>query len=325
MPGFLMQRCVVIWIALLALASMAPAQGGAAEENVKPDQLYRTGVVSLGAKKFPEAEAAFRQLYELEPGNLRGLMGIVQVYTAQGKEEDAMRLLDTEIAKSPGRSDLLTAAGDTAMLAKNYDKAVAFFEQALAAIPPESAAGVYMRLSDAWQKKGDNKSALEAVRHAKDLSPRDPAILSSLAVQLDAAGQKKEALEAYRTALEVDSRNAMALNNAAYLMAETGGDLYEALRYAQRADLLSPGNAPIADTIGWVKLKLGWTDDAVATFVRLVAHEPANVSYRAHLLAALEKSGAHTPGIAELMKELKKDPVPENTDRITTILKSGLK
>jgi len=318
-----MQRCVVICVALLALASMAPAQ--APRQNAQSDQLYRTGVISLGTKKFPEAEAAFRQLYELEPGNLRGLMGIVQVYTAQGKEEDAMRLLDTEIAKSPGRSDLLTAAGDTAMLAKNYDKAVALFEQALTAIPPESAAGVYMRLSDAWQKKGDDKSALEAVRHAKDLSPRDPAILSSLAVQLDAAGQKKEALEAYRTALEVDSRNAMALNNAAYLMAETGGDLYEALRYAQRADLLSPGSAPIADTIGWVKLKLGWTDDAIATFVRLVAGEPANVSYRAHLLAALEKSGAHTPGITELMTALKKDPAPENTDRITTILKSGLK
>jgi len=142
-------------------------------------------------------------------------MGIVQVYTAQGKDEDAMRLLDTEIAKSPGRSDLLIAAGDTAMRAKNYDKAVALFEQALAAVnagspvkapnakdtAPESAAGVYMRLSDAWQKKGDNKSALEAARHAKELSPRDPVILSSLAMLLEAAGQKKEALEAYRARL----------------------------------------------------------------------------------------------------------------------------
>jgi tetratricopeptide (TPR) repeat protein len=250
-----------------------------------------------------------------------------------------MRLLDTEIAKSPGRSDLLIAAGDTAMRAKNYDKAVALFEQALAAVnagspvkapnakdtAPESAAGVYMRLSDAWQKKGDNKSALEAARHAKELSPRDPVILSSLAMLLEAAGQKKEALEAYRAALEVDLKNAQALNNAAYLMAETGGDLYEALRYAQRAELLAPGVAQITDTIGWVKLKLGWTDDAVATFVRLVAGEPANVGYRTHLLAALEKSGAHSPKAAELMTVLKKDPDPENTEKIKAILKSGTK
>ena len=316
-----MPRCFVIVIALLALASMVSAQGRAPQQNARPDQLYRTGVASLEAKKFLEAEAAFRQLYELEPGNLRGLMGIVQVYTAQGKEEDAMRLLDAEIAKSPGRSDLLTAAGDTAMLAKNYDRAVVLFKQALAGAPPESAAGVYMRLSDAWQKKGDNKSALEAARHAKELSPRNPAILSSLAMQLDAAGQKKEALDAYRATFELDPGNALALNNAAYLMAETGGDLYEALRYAQRAEMLSPGIAPIADTVGWVKLKLGWTDDALATFSRLFVSDPSNLSYRAHFVAALEKSTARPSGMDELITELKKEPEPANTEKILTLMK----
>jgi len=239
MPRLSMPRCVVVFIALLALASMAPAQGRVPPQNAQPDRLYRTGVSSLAAKKFPEAEAAFRQLYESEPGNLRGLMGIVQVYAAQGKEDDAMRLLDTEIAKSPGRSDLPMAAGDMAMRAKNYDKAVALFEQALAAIEagkpvkapntkdttPESAAAVYIRLSDAWQRKGDYKSALEAARHAEELSPRDPVVLSGLATLLQVAGQNKEALETYRAALEVDPKNALALNNAAYLMAETGGEL----------------------------------------------------------------------------------------------------
>lgn len=320
-----MPRHFAILLAFVALASSAPSQD-------RPDQLFRDAQSSLAAKKYTEAEAAFRRLYAAEPGNIRGLVGVVQVYMAQGKRDDALRLLDEENAKPPVRPDLLAAAGDTAMEAEYYGQAIARYRQALASredkgpdTAPEGAASLYTRLSQAWHKKGDDKSALDAARHAREILPNDPDVLWNLGNLLDSAGRKKEALETYRKVMEINPGNVLALNNAAYLMTETGGDLYEALRYAQRADLLQPGVSQVTDTVGWVKLKLGWIDDALATFVGLVVNEPDNLEYRAHLAAAIEKSGDHSPKLRDLMAVLKKAPGPENTAQIIEMLKSDKK
>jgi hypothetical protein len=121
--------------------------------------------------------------------------------------------------------------------------------------------------------------------------------------------------------VEVSPGKALALNNAAYLMAETGGDLYEALRYARRAQMLEPRITQIADTTGWVELKMGWTDDATGIFVRLVTDEPGSPTYRLHLALTLEKGVAHSAELDELIKELRKDPSPENQERIKAIMK----
>ncbi|MGD1071886.1 MAG: tetratricopeptide repeat protein [Bryobacteraceae bacterium] len=200
-----MPRRFATLFAVFALA--APASTARAQSQT--EQLARAGITNLMAQKFPEAEAAFRKLYEAEPDKIRGLMGVVEVYMAQGKEDDAQRLLDAEILKPPARPDLLVFAGDTAMRTKNYDKAVVRFQQAIEAIDfksegtfyvhraattgnsladsvnaligpdatPKGAAGVYLRLCEAWRRKGDDPSALDAIRHAKELAPRDSAVL----------------------------------------------------------------------------------------------------------------------------------------------------
>jgi tetratricopeptide (TPR) repeat protein len=333
---------------LLALAGLAPVAVG----QSPADALFRTGLSNLQAQRFEQAEAAFRQLSDAEPGTLRGLLGVAQVYMAQHKEDDALRVLEEESAKPPVRPGLLVAIGDTAMRARRFDEAIAEFQQALEGIgfksettfyvhrgaiggnpvvdsvnalvgpdaTPKGAASVYLRLSEAWHQKGDDKTALATLGNARELLPRDPVILGNLAMLLEAAGQKRDALDAYRGVLEASPNNALALNNAAFLMAETGGDLYQALRYARRAQLLEPKLQQISDTIGWVTLKLGWTDDAVGTFVQLVRSQPANITYRAHLAAALDKMAFRSPAVDELKAALRKEPSPDNEQTIKTLL-----
>ena len=103
-------------------------------------------------------------------------------------------------------------------------------------------------------------------------------------------------------------------------MTETGGDLYEALRYAQRAQLLAPNVPQIADTVAWVKLKLGWFDDAISTLAKVLVSEPDNAGYRAHMLQALEKTGVHSPKLDGLMAELREKPSPESSQAIVALL-----
>ncbi len=73
----------------------------------------------------------------------------------------------------------------------------------------------------------------------------------------------------------------MALNNLAFLMAETGGDLDDALTKAQRAKQLLPSLYEISDTLGWIYLKKNLADKAIDIFKDLVAKaaEPLDLSF----------------------------------------------
>ena len=66
-------------------------------------------------------------------------------------------------------------------------------------------------------------------------------------------GRIEDALDAYRKVLEIDSTHAEAMNNLAFLYADRGEHLDEALRLVQRAIEQAPGDRSIyLDTLGWV-------------------------------------------------------------------------
>ena len=54
-------------------------------------------------------------------------------------------------------------------------------------------------------------------------------MIGTLALVLDGSGKKEEAERAYRATLQLDPDNAIAMNNLAFLLAERGGDLDQAL------------------------------------------------------------------------------------------------
>lgn len=69
------------------------------------------------------------------------------------------------------------------------------------------------------------------------------------------AGDTLQALSTYEKALEYNPDNYMALNNAAYFMAENGIDLDKAERYSSKAVRNTDNNATFLDTYAWVLFK----------------------------------------------------------------------
>lgn len=67
------------------------------------------------------------------------------------------------------------------------------------------------------------------------------------------AGDTARALETYDEALTIDPNNNMALNNAAYFMAISGGDLDKAERYSMRSLKGDELNTTYLDTYAWVQ------------------------------------------------------------------------
>ena len=111
------------------------------------------------------------------------------------------------------------------------------------------------------------------------------------------------------------------MNNLAYLLAETGGDLNEALRLAELALKKAPNQPNYRDTLGWVYTKKKMTDSAIQTLNALVLQEPKNPTYRYHLGYALLEKGESARARKELENALANGPSAEQAARIRELIK----
>ena len=124
----------------------------------------------------------------------------------------------------------------------------------------------------------------------------------------------------YRQVLRLRPDNGDALNDLAYALSETGGNLKEALQLALRAQTLMAGQPNVADTVGWIYLKQNIPDSALDIFRRLVRKNPDNSTYRYHLGAALLLKGDKTAAKTELQIALQKSPDKQEEQRIRELL-----
>ncbi|HTS62598.1 MAG TPA: tetratricopeptide repeat protein [Candidatus Acidoferrales bacterium] len=290
-----------------------------------PDALYQLGVVNLAENKYQAAQDAFRRSYELNPANARGLMGMVETQIAQGKTDDALKLLQDESAKAPNRLDLLLAVGNTAVRAGKYDYAIETFNKVLAGLDktPEAAKArgdLYLRIGETYRRKGDLNNAVQALQKSRETLPDNIAVLSTLALVLDGAGRRLEARQVYEATLRLDPNNAVSLNNLAFLLAESGGDLDDALTKAQRAKQLQPNLYEISDTLGWIYLKKNLSEQAIDIFKDLVNKQPDHSTYHFHLGMAYSQKGDRTKAMEQLKEALKYNPGKEEKDKIQQLI-----
>jgi tetratricopeptide (TPR) repeat protein len=306
----------LVVLAVLATGSLQ------AQAPVEAEILFQSGVTNLAQKRYPQAEEAFRKAYEMDRSNVGALTGLVEVYAAQNRMDEALKLLQTEAGKNPERPDIRVALGNFYVRNNQYDLALAEFQKVLdgAAKNSREAGDVYMRIGETHRRKGDLNSSIAALRRAKELLPGNLAVMGTLALALDDSGQKKAAELVYRAIVEEDHDNGLALNNLAFLIAETGGDLDAALEYAQRARRRLPTLTEAADTTGWIYLKKNRTRDAIAIFRDLVKKQPANSTFHYHLALALEQDGDHAAAREELNAALKNNPSPADEQKIKELL-----
>jgi len=276
----------------------------------------------MADKKYAEAEAAFRRAYQLNPADARGLTGLVEAAIAQNQPDAAVALLQVEIAKAPNRADLQMALGNTAVRAAKYDLALATYQKLLNQTEKGSAtqAELYLRTGETYRRMGNTAEALGALQKAREILPNNVTVLNTMAMVLEAAGRKPEAGETYSAILKLDPNNAPAMNNLAYLLADTGGDLDRALTMAQRAKQMVPNVVEFSDTLGWVYLKKGMLDQAIEIFRDLVEKQPGKSTYHYHLATALQLKGDQAGALVEARAAADKHPGDAESKQIEALI-----
>lgn len=236
------------------------------------DVLLKLAYVSMGRRNYAEAEAAFNKILEAHPTEWRALAGLVDNDLAQNRPERASSRLETELTRSKGSAAVRYLMATTALRNGKYNVAIENF-RALANQTPNSI-DPQIQLANVYQLKGDIHNAIITLQNAAVLQPKDPRPGVLLPFLLESENRAQEAKQVARRALTARPKDAVAMNNLAYLLAETGDSLDEAVKLARDAVNQAPNNPVFLDTLGFVYLKRDQNDDALDIFGRLIRRYP---------------------------------------------------
>jgi tetratricopeptide (TPR) repeat protein len=256
------------------------------------DTLLELGVLDLNQKKFKDAQDVFRRAWEADPNNLRGLLGESRAYLLDNQPDKSVQLIEAESKARPANLELQREVGNAEMSAGQYDKAVTTYQSLLAKVAePKQQSGVWTLLGETYLRKGDVQQAINSLEKAHQQVPQNASLTTDLGLLYDMQNKPDVARKYYEASIKIDPNNALALNNLAYLISQSNGDLDLALTYATKAKQRLPEHAEINDTLGWIYLKKSLTDQALDTFKTLVVKAPTNPTFHYHYAMALNQKG----------------------------------
>jgi len=111
----------------------------------------------------------------------------------------------------------------------------------------------------------------------------------------------------------------LALNNLAYLNADSGKNLDQAMTFAQRAKQKAPDNPDVSDTLGYVYYQKNLNSEALRIFRQNVQDHPQNSMFHFHLAMALLKQGDKEGARQEANKALA-NAVPKQQEKIRSFV-----
>lgn len=135
-----------------------------------------------------------------------------------------------------------------------------------------------------------SEDALAAIGRGLGIFEDDPVLLYARAMVHERADRVDAALADLRRIIDDNPRDAHALNAYGYTLADRRSDYAAALPYVRRAHEIEPDSAPILDSLGWIELRLGREDSALA-FLRKAWALLKDAEIAAHLGEALWLGG----------------------------------
>ncbi|MBK7931673.1 MAG: tetratricopeptide repeat protein [Bryobacterales bacterium] len=256
--------------------------------SITPSQWTPRSARAGGNRHGAEPSADARALLEKELANTKDprvvRLALANVHVRSGDYPRAIQEYQVLLDKSPDSEDLNLRMGETHLRARKLPEAMKYFEK------------------------------------ASSLNPQNTLPLLKIAVIHELSNGKSKTKPIYEKILRISPDNPVALNNLAYMMAESGVDLDQALTYAQRAKQKLPNNPDVADTLGWVYIKKNLSDDAIKIFRDLLQVKPDHVTWRYHLAIALFQKGDKLQAKKELEAALKNNPRQDEMSKIKELM-----
>ena len=292
-------------LAYLELGKLAEARADLQEIlRLSPNSssaLVNLAKVAAAEKKLPEALELYEKALVADGKNFDALSGAMAILNRQKQFPSAHAKIDKAIGENAGQKDVLPALhylkSDVFMAEKNIESAEAELKKAI------EIDGEYLPAYSAYASilvtRNQTDAAIEQYKKVVEKKP-SASVFTLLGILEEARNNAAEAEKNYRKALELAPESPIASNNLAWLLAETGGNLDEALTLAQTTVRKNTNNAGFYDTLGWVYFKKGLYSPAVEQMKKAVQidtnmtarnGQTPNPAYRLRLGMALAFSG----------------------------------
>jgi tetratricopeptide (TPR) repeat protein len=245
--------------------------------------------VQAGGNQMRDALATLQPIPKTDPLYVPAALQEATLMAGLGQNDQAVALLNQLAAKNDN-IDALETAGDILRDDNQFTQAIAYYDRAIALLPrpaPSSAWSLYYDRAICHDESGDWKAAEPDLQTALRLSPNQPYVLNYLG---------------YTWALRGEN-----LGQAAVMLKEAVG--------------LAPNEGAIVDSLGFLNLKEGETQNAVKLLTQAVEMDPDDAEVNAHLGDAFYAAGLRLQADYQWQRALALKPDAKLQAEITNKLK----
>jgi cellulose synthase operon protein C len=293
---------------MVELLAVAQEAAGASREAVRTlnalisrephalEPLMTLARVQAKQRDFDGAAATLLRALEKAPENANVARELVGSYLAGGKSDLALGVAKRLQTERPKDAIGHVLEGDVRASGKKWPEAERAYRAAIGVDAKATIAAV--RVIQVVATSGRKKEAIEFARQWSMNHPADLTVRMMVADAAMGARDHAAAKREYEIVLEQDSNNVVALNNLAWILAESNDP--EALEYAERAAQLEPNNSSVLDTLGHLQLRRGDAKKAFEHLDQARKLAPERKDLRLSYAKALLQAGRVQEGKAEL-------------------------
>jgi len=286
-----------------------------------PDVYLRIAQIYRELHELDKAEENLVKARQYSPGSLEVMYNEAMLYQAQGRYEDAIRVLSDAVTGIKGQSTVLPSRGRSLAIlyqqlgqlyrdTQNYQAAVYTYEE-LGNLGAEEDRRSRLLLMDTYRAAKELPKALQTGKEALAKYPADPAIRENEALLLGENGQTDEAVKMLRAQLTSSEVDRDTYLNIAQVY-ERGRRYKEAEEAARAAEVL-PGqprdNEMVWFLLGAIYERQKFFDRAEAEFKKVLAVNPRNapvLNYYGYMLGDLGQRLDEAQALVE--RALKEEP-----------------
>lgn len=239
----------------------------------------------ISGRNFDSARSLLDQALKQHPDSLElGLLAARLEFLA-GKPEQGFGHLTkvrSQHADSPAPLEL---EGDYHVVQGDFGKALDAYRKAWDLQHTQDLA---IKLHQVLRQMDQVDASMEPLQNWLREQPESPRALALLAMAYQSKGQFDQAIAHYEQVRRLQPKDALALNNLAWLYQETGNPQAEST--ARVAYDLSPENAAIADTYGWILLRNNKVQESLPVLEKALELGPDVKEIAEHLAEAYRKA-----------------------------------
>ncbi|MGI9511230.1 MAG: XrtA/PEP-CTERM system TPR-repeat protein PrsT, partial [Geminicoccaceae bacterium] len=267
----------------------------------KPQLLIALAQAQYRAGDIEAARASLHHLRGLEPANYVANNSLVDLDIQAGKLDEALAFTEEVRSVAPDQAARLTSK---ILMEKNEGgQAIAVLEQALAETPSSAITRALFQLR---QKLGLEDEAVAGLKSWVATNPDDVGALDLLGDAHVARQEFDAALPYFERAHQLTLNDPVLMNDLSWVRHELGRPGAEDL--ARKAYQISQ-NPAISDTLGWILVQKGETEDGLRLLREAHQGLQDNPDIRFHLAYALHDQG-DIEGAKTLLRDLEGWPKP---------------